>query len=265
MSAASYCQVNGVALRSVLDGATAGETIVCLHELGGSLNSFDALHERLSGQHRLLRFDQRGAGLSEKISGTLDIDVLCDDLAGLLDFHGLDAPVILLGAAVGAAIACRFALRHPGRVKALALAAPALHIPAERRAAGRDMAERLDRDGMRAIADTVLTRSFPEALWVSAAEKQRAIARWLGADPQGYAATYRMLIALELAPDLARIDMPTLVLAGTEDPHAPPAFLETLTEALPNRHFAAIAAGHFMCVQSPDAVVAALGDFLARL
>ncbi|WP_323013997.1 alpha/beta hydrolase [Devosia sp.] len=265
MSAVTHCQVNGVSLRSVLDGADGGETLICLHELGGSLNSFDALHERLASRHRLLRFDQRGAGLSEKASGTLDIDTLCDDVAGLLDFYDIKAPVVVLGAAVGAAIACRFALRHPERVKALALAAPALHIPAERRAAGHDMAERLDRDGMRAIADTVLSRSFPEALWSSEAEKQRAIARWLGADPQGYAATYRMLIELELVPDLHRIAVPALILAGIEDPHAPPAFLETLTAALPKRHLVSLEAGHFMGVQSPDTVAAALGDFLSRL
>lgn len=260
----TFSQGNGVALRSAL--RTGGPTTIGLiHELGGSLNSFDDLASHLCPPLSVIRADQRGMGLSEKVPGPYSVDALADDFAGILDHHGIVEPILVLGAAVGASVACAFALSYPQRIKALVLAAPALFIPVDRREAGHDMANRLEANGMREIADVVIGRSFPEALWESEDKKEETIARWLGADHRGYAATHRMLLDLDMTERLPDIAVPVLVLAGQQDPHAPPDFLDRVTAPLPQRTLRAIDAGHFMCAQSPRLVAAEIDNFVRQL
>jgi pimeloyl-ACP methyl ester carboxylesterase len=256
-----WIAVNGAACRYADSGA-GGQTVLLIHELAGSLNSWDGLVKLLPAGLRVIRYDMRGAGMSEKVSGALAIDMLADDAAALLDHLAIGDPVTVVGAAVGAAIATRFAARHPARCAGLVLVAPALGIPPERKGPASELCDRIDREGLRQVADAVLSKAFPEELWANEAEKARAVARWLGADPQGYAAAYRMLIAAELADDLATINAPALVLAGRHDPFGTPEIVEQRTLAMKHRTFKILEGGHFLAVQSPAVLADALKDVL---
>jgi 3-oxoadipate enol-lactonase len=258
---ASFIECNGVALRYELSGA-GPSTIVLIHELGGSLDSWGGLVPLLPDGFRVLRYDMRGAGLSEKMGGMLDADVLCDDLKALLGAADVRTPVTLLGAAVGAAIAVRFASRHPELCERLILVGPALGVPAERRVSALAIADHVEKAGMRAIAGDIFPKAFPEELWRSKAEKAVAQARWLGADPRGYAAAYRMLALTDLSGDLPRIACPVLVLAGRHDPFGTPKLVEAATAVIPAVRFAVVEGGHFMSVQSPDRVAEAIMNFI---
>ena len=113
-----FIEVNGAALRYDLTGA-GPTTLVLVHEMGGTLDSWDWVLPVLSRGRRVLRYDTRGAGLSEKIRGAADIDVLADDSAALLDALDIRAKVAIAGVAVGGAIALHFAARHAARTAAL--------------------------------------------------------------------------------------------------------------------------------------------------
>ena len=256
-----WAEINGAALRYAVSG-TGPRTFLLIHELAGSLNSWDGLVPLLPRGLRVVRYDMRGAGQSEKVAGSLDLDVMADDAASLLDHLGIAGPVAVAGAAVGAAIATRFATQHPDRCGRLVLVAPALGVPAERREAALALCDRIDAEGLRPVAEAVLPKAFPEALWASPADKARAIARWFGADPQGYAAAYRMLVRADLGPDLARVRAPVLALAGRLDPFGTPEIVERLTAPIPDRRFAMLEGGHFLAVQSPAVLAAALAEFL---
>ena len=128
-----FIDINGVALRYELSGA-GGRTLVLVHEMGGSLESWDDVVPRLSGTRRVLRYDTRGAGLSQKVRGELTLDTMADDIAALLDTLGISGKVALAGIAVGGAIALHFAARYPERASAVVAGSPATGIAAERRA-----------------------------------------------------------------------------------------------------------------------------------
>ena len=113
-----FAQVNQTSLRYQLAG-TGPRTIVLLHELGMSLESWDDIVSELSRSHRVLRYDLRGFGLSEKLRGAVTIEDEVDDLRGLLDTLGMTEPVTLVGGALGGAIALRFAAAEPQRVAAV--------------------------------------------------------------------------------------------------------------------------------------------------
>ena len=83
----NFTEVNGTALRYDLDG-NGLSTLVLIHEMGGTLESWDLAAPLLSVKRRILRYDTRGAGLSQKVRGMLTIDAMVDDLVALLDAVG---------------------------------------------------------------------------------------------------------------------------------------------------------------------------------
>src|SRR5215470_3199739 len=119
-----FVEVNTTALR--YDVCGGGATLVLIHEMGGTLESWDLVVPLLSGKRRILRYDTRGAGLSQKARGALGIDTMVEDLIALLDRLGIDGKVALAGIAVGGAIALHAAARFPQRVAAVVVSSPAI-------------------------------------------------------------------------------------------------------------------------------------------
>ena len=124
--------------------------------IAGTLDSWDAALPTLNNSRVVLRYDTRGAGLSEKIKGVVTWNQMADDLAGLLDALGITAKVALAGTAVGAAIAVHFAVRYPGRAAALVLHGPALGVGDDRRQATLNRAASVEAGGMRGVVEAYL-------------------------------------------------------------------------------------------------------------
>ena len=76
--------------------------------------------EALSAHWRLLRYDSRGCGLSDRDTPALALDDLVHDLEAVVDAAGLER-FALLGMSQGGAIAIAYAARHPQRVSQLVL------------------------------------------------------------------------------------------------------------------------------------------------
>ncbi len=76
--------------------------------------------ERLSSFSRVILFDKRGTGLSDRSGGAPDFDMRADDLRAVLDGAGSDRAV-LFGDGDGGSLAALFAAMHPDRVLALIL------------------------------------------------------------------------------------------------------------------------------------------------
>ena len=256
-----FVEANGVALRYDLSG-TGGSTLVLVHEMGGSLESWAFVLPALVRGRRVLRYDTRGAGLSEKVRGALHIDTMADDLLGLLDVLGIDGKVSLAGVAVGAAIAIRFAAKYPERAAALVAMGPATGVAGDRRAATLARADTIEKGGMRAVEATSLGASYPPVVRYDEARFQAFRARWLGNDPDSLAAINRMLAGTEMDGDLAALKCPTLVLAGVHDPLRPPSAVEPMAREIPGAKFQSLETGHFMTVQTPELVASAMVGFL---
>jgi 3-oxoadipate enol-lactonase len=261
MCETTFIEVNGAAIRYALSG-NGPRTLVLFHEMGGSLDSWNGLLPLLPENLAVLRADMRGAGMSEKVCGTLDIDLVCDDMVALLDGLGITGKVIVAGAAAGGAIAVHFAIRHSDRTSKIILISPALGVPPEQHAAALDAADAADKKGMRAITPDVFPKAFPDHLWTNDRERRKARARWLGADPKGYAAVYRMLVSAETRKELADVACPVLALAGKYDPYWTPEMIEAAMKVVHHLKFEVVEAGHFMSIQNPDRVAATIQPFV---
>lgn len=241
-----------------------GPPLVLVHEMGGTLASWDPLVAVLGGTRRVVRHDMRGFGASPRLSGSVDLDRHVDDLLAVLDAERVEEPADLCGMALGAAVALRFAARHPDRVRSLGLMSPALGIAPDRRERMLARAERIEADGIAAIAEEELAITYPMPLRANGRfDTYRAT--WLGNDATSYAATYRTLTDIDAAADVATIARPTLVLAGTLDPLRPPVAMAEVADRIPGSRFVAIESGHVMAHQTPEAVAAALRTFWAEI
>jgi pimeloyl-ACP methyl ester carboxylesterase len=83
---------------------------------------------------------------------------------------------------------------------------------------------------------------------------------------EGYAACCEAIAGLDLEPDLALIAAPTLVLAGADDPAAPPEEARRIASCLPAAHLAVIdRSAHLANVEQPRAVGDAIAGHLAPI
>jgi 3-oxoadipate enol-lactonase len=254
---------NGVSLHYELAG-TRGRSVVLLHELGGTLNSWNEVAPRLAQCFRILRYDQRGSGLSEKVRQEFTNDMLVDDFAALAAGIELDPPYHFVTVAAAATQALRFLEQHPDRVGALVLCNPAPGVDPSRAAALDERAAFAMREGMRASLPTTLALSYPPTLGTKDAY-QAYLGRYLGNDPVGFGFAFRALARTNMLHMLPQIRCPAMVVAGRHDTVRPHAGSAELAKKIPGARFELIEeSGHFMPTQAPQQLVALLEDFLAE-
>src|SRR3974390_2371988 len=227
-----WIDVNGVSLRYEL-GGTGAKTIVRVHEMGGSLDTWDDMFPTLAKRWRVLRYDTREAGFSEKTGRVPVIGTMVDDIAALLDALEISSSVAIVGCAVGAAIAMHFAARHPQRSAALMAMSPATGVAPELRTATLARADKAEREGMRSIADALFDLAYPAALRGDRERYRIARARLLGVHPASFAVIYRMLTGLDLTADFAKIRCPTLIVAGAHDGLGAPRHVTNVPTQIP--------------------------------
>jgi 3-oxoadipate enol-lactonase len=256
-----FAEVNGAGMRYALDGK--GErTLVLVHEMGGSLESWEDAARRFSESRRVLRYDCRGAGLSQKVRGELAIDTMADDIAALLDHNGIAGKVALAGVAVGGAIALHFAARHGDRTSAVAVGSPATGIAPDRRAAVLERVAKLEAAGMASAVEESMKNGYPPDLRGDLRRFEQYRARWLGNDPSSYATIYRMLVATEMQDELTKLHCPVLVIGGSLDGTRPPHLAKAVADAIPGAIFDELRTGHYMAVQTPDLIFDRIDAFL---
>src|SRR6266568_6867358 len=237
-----FVELNGAALRYELSGR-GDRTLVLVHEMGGSLESWDDVVPRFTESHRVLRYDTRGAGLSQKVRGELSVDTMADDIAALLDALGIAGEVALAAVALGGAVALHFAARYKGRTSAVAVGSPATGIAAERRAPALERLARIEAAGMAlAVEDSMLNGYAPE-LRGDIRRFERFRTRWLGNDPSSYATIYRMLAGTDMQGELTRLRCPVLVIGGSLDRVRPPPLAEAVANAIPGARYVEVRTG----------------------
>ncbi len=117
----SFIQVNGIKFH-VQQMGKKGPPVVMLHGLfiGSMTTWYFSTAPLLKKMHKVLLFDLRGHGKTEKAQSGYDLDTMAKDLESLTSYY-YDQPVILIGHSYGALVALRFAQNHPYLVKRLVL------------------------------------------------------------------------------------------------------------------------------------------------
>lgn len=245
-----WIEANGVSLRYEISGQ--GTTpLVLVHELGGALESWDEVLPALQKQFKVLRYDQRGAGLSEK-NTVLTLDTVIDDLCGLLDALDFDSPAVLVGTALGSDFAIAFTAREPQRVLRLVATSPAEGLTPDRFDGLKQRAKTVLESGMRAVVEQSLNVSYQPALRGNAERFERYRARWLANAPPSFAALNLMLAGMSMKGRFEQVECETLIISGTQDTLRTPDAVEAIAKQFKHGTYRQVDTGHFMAVQTPE-------------
>jgi len=249
-----WIEANGASLRYEL-GGSGQETLVLMHEAGGCLESFEDTLPGFQKDFRVLRYDQRGFGFSEKVR-ELSFDTVVADLAGLLDALGITRPVFVAGCAMGSDFSVGFAARHPKRVAKLAIASPNIGHNGARSGPSLERAALVEREGIRSAMQASHDRSYPENLRALDRERfNRYQLRWVCNTPASFAASARMMATVDLTPEYAKIQAPTLVIGAKHDSQRPAEKAQEVAKAIRGAKYVLADTGHFMNLATPQLFV----------
>ena len=252
----------GTALHWRVDGADSGLPLVFINSLGTDLRLWQAVVDLLAPSWRCLRFDTRGHGLSDAPAGQYRLEQLTDDLLALLDHLRIDQ-AILIGSSLGGMMAQQLAITQPQRVAALVLANSASKMGDKQLWQQRSAS--VASGGLESIADAVLERWFAPDFLKS--EDVRIWRNMLTRTPAaGYIGCCAALATADLSGQLAKINAPTLAIAGSEDRAAPPETVRATAAKISGASFVEIPqVGHLPSVETPNQFTELLSNFLTQL
>ncbi len=219
----------------------------------------------LSGDFTVVVWDAPGCGASTDPPADWSLADFADCVGSLVDAIGL-APVHLLGLSFGGALAIEVVRRHPDAVQSLVLiSAYAGWVgslgPDEagaRVAVAEQMVEMTADDLVNTWLPTMVARSI-------GGDDHRWMERLVRDTRTRSAPTVARALAVDLRDVLPTIDVPTLVVHGTEDVRAPRSVPDDLLARIPGAEMVVIdGAGHLVNVDAPEQLAAELRTFLAR-
>ena len=254
--------VNGIRLYYEEHGQ--GDPILCIHGTSTSAMAWRPTSiEALSALGRVIVYDRRGCTRSER-PDPYETSVVqhAEDAAALL--VALDAmPTVVIGRSYGGETAIELALRYPERVRALVLLEAAsltlddeaMTWADELRAAIEDAAAR----DVSAVAETFLRRVLGDAQWESFPDPIR---RMVVENSPAILAEFRGPWLEASEADLARVGVPTLLVAGEASPLALRRVTDRMAAAIPDARRVVVGGGHFIDPGEPD-VLNFVGEVLA--
>jgi pimeloyl-ACP methyl ester carboxylesterase len=111
-----YATVNGIELYFERHGS--GRPLVLLHGGLGSGEMFGPVLPALSDKHQVITVDLQGHGRTADIDRPIDLGLMADDVAALIDHLELDG-ADLVGYSLGGGVALRAAIRYPAKIRRL--------------------------------------------------------------------------------------------------------------------------------------------------
>jgi len=241
----------------------AGPLLLCLHGIGSSSKAFAPQLEGLSSELRVLAWDAPGYGESPDLAASMDVAGYADAAAELILRAG--APAFVLGVSWGGVIAAHLALRHRQLVEGLILVSAS-------RGSGRDAASSAAMETRVAQLEELgpgpfAARRAPALLGSGTSPEmvQQVVDHMAEAIRlDGYRSAARAMAATDLTPRLREIDIPALVMCGSEDRVTGLSESEALASGLPFATLVVLRGfGHLLNQEAPDAVNAWVASFVS--
>jgi pimeloyl-ACP methyl ester carboxylesterase len=228
-----------------------GQPLVLVPALAGGIGLVSTLGEHLASEFRVISYQLRGEEDCFAVRQRFDLQDLVVDLAELLDYLGLERP-ILCGVSFGGVLALEFAARHPRRLGGLVVQGADVRFQRSllRFVAGHVLA------GYPLPSDNAFVNQFFNLLFGGRPRDRQLFEFVTGqswqTDQSVIAHRFQLAERLDLRGRLGGIHVPTLVLNGDRDILVSKRGLQEMRSTLPQSEFAALPnAGHLAFVTHP--------------
>jgi len=254
---------NGIELHYEIHGREGAPWLVLSHSLACSVRMWDPQIEAFRERYRILAFDTRGHGASDAPPAPYTLEMLADDLKGLLDALGISG-AHFCGLSMGGMIGQTIALKHPGIFASLTLADTTSRYPPEAWPAWQERIRIAEAQGMAPLVAPTLERWLTGPFRTARPDAVQRIAALIAATPvAGYVGCCHAIPRIDLTARLREIRCPVLVIVGEEDPGTPVVMAREIHDNLPGSKLVVLPrAAHLASFEQPQAFNRALAEFL---
>ncbi|MGH2867027.1 MAG: alpha/beta fold hydrolase [Solirubrobacteraceae bacterium] len=235
-------------------------------EIGLDLPLAQGFWERIGSFARVIAFDKRGMGLSDRHSGAYTLESVVDDALTVLDLCGVERAVVF-GVSEGGSAATMLAATHPDRVSAMVQYGTYARIS---RAEGYQ--EGIPVEVTRRFWDRMIEGwgdPFSIDYWAPSVAHDPEVREWWarmlrsGASPGAMRTIGLMYEELDVRPLLSAVTVPTLVLYRAEDRVVPPALSRSVARGIPGaREVELEGADHLFVAGDQGAMIDAVEEFV---
>jgi 3-oxoadipate enol-lactonase len=256
-------RANGIQINYELSGKKGAPVVVLSHSLSASLLMWNPQMEVLNPHFQVLRYDIRGQGGSDAPSGAYTLELLANDVIGLLDALSV-SQVHFVGLSIGGMIGQGLALNRPHRLRSLALCDTASIVLQEAQPIWQERINKVLSKGIGALLDETMERWFTPAFLKQGSLMVEIIRKQiLATSVQGYIGCAEAIRNLNYLNRLSGIKIPTLIMVGEDDPGTPVSASQAIHERISNSKLVVLpSARHLSNVEQTEAFNAALLTFL---
>lgn len=256
-------KVSGIQMNYELSGKKGSPVIVLSHSLASSLVMWNPQMDALNPHFQVLRYDIRGHGKSDVTPGSYTLELLAEDVIGLLDALDIDR-VHFVGLSIGGMIGQSLALNHLHRLRSLALCDSASVIPQEAQPIWQERINKALSKGMEAQVDETMERWFTPSFFKQSSPMLEIIRKQILTTPVlGYIGCAEAIRKLNYLDQLSKIKIPTLIMVGEDDPGTPVSASEAMHKRLSNSNLVILpSARHLSNIEQAEAFNATLLKFL---
>ncbi|MDI9646036.1 MAG: alpha/beta fold hydrolase [Archaeoglobales archaeon] len=262
-----FAYVNGIKLYYEVYGS--GFPLLMIMGLGGNVLWWDPLILNEFSKHfKVVVFDNRGSGRSDKPDGEYSIKIFADDTVELMNSLGINRAHIL-GISMGGMIAQEIALSYPERVEKLVLVVThpggTLAVPPREEAIRFFTMDRSKMSAEEIARETLKVLHPPEYLEKHRDVVEKIIKRYstYQTPPEIYAKQLQALLNFDATERLKNLKHPTLIVGAGKDLIVPPENSKILAQLIPNSRLVIFEdAGHALLGQKREEFIKIVLEFL---
>lgn len=239
------------------------ETVVLLHGVGSSSQTWDELSAHLDARYTLVMPDYRGHGDSAAPQPPYHLDDFVGDILRVMDELELGA-VHLVGFSIGAIFAQAVAVSHPDRVLSLVLLNSIAGRTEEEKGRALERLEVIRTNDPAAIALSSVERWFTPAFLAENPDlvaAEVAIVSAIGSEP--YAASYQVLATTDLIDSVDGIKCPVLLITGENDRGSTPRMSREIQSRLQGAELVIVdGRQHYLHIEVAQQIADLINDFV---
>ena len=258
---------DGTRIHYEVTGKSGKTPVLMIQGLGASKNAWNLQRIAMATRFRIISFDNRGAGRSDKPTEPFTLEQMADDALAVLDAAGIETAHVV-GASMGGVISQIIAVKYPHRVRSLTLVCTACRNHPWRQELLQTWAKTAEEKGMIEVGKEA-------AQWVMSPRSFRRLVpafTWMGPlaalrPRHSFVSQIHAILDTreDLVDQLSTITAPTMVIVGNQDILTPRGDSEEIAERIPNSELVVISgAAHGLMMEHSSTFNKILIEFLQR-